>query len=167
MRLPTEILDPYLDSAPVDIAAAAAALGIAVIPANLAPNEAINLEMAEDGTWRAYLNRRMLETQIRFAVAHVVAHFVLHRDLVEPLISGKRVHRENLVFRSEFDDDIERQANRYAASLLLPTALVRAVPWIGTADTMALRIADTFGVNLPVARLRMDKLALRPAAIPA
>jgi Zn-dependent peptidase ImmA (M78 family) len=167
MRLPTEILDPYLDSAPVDIAAAAADLGIVVLSANLAPNEAINLEMAEDGTWRAYLNRRMLETQSRFAVAHVVAHFVLHRDLVEPLIAGKRVHRENLVFRSDLDDVIERQANRYAASLLLPAALVRAVPWIGTADTMALRIADTFGVNLPVARLRMDDLAIRPAAVSA
>ena len=167
MRLPTEILDPYLVSAPVDLAAAAADLGIVVLSANLAPNEAINLEMAEDGTWRAYLNRRMLPTQTRFAVAHVVAHFVLHRDIVEPLIAGKRVHRENLVFRSDLDDDIERQANRYAASLLLPAALVRGVTWIGTADTMALRLADAFGVNLPVARLRMDELALRPQDIPA
>lgn len=167
MRLPTEILDPYLCSTPVDIGAAAAALGIAVIPANLAPNETINLELDEDGTWRAYLNRRMLETQTRFAIAHVVAHFVLHRDLVEPLIAGKRIHREDLVFRSGLDDDIERQANRYAASLLLPAALVRAVAWIGTRDTMALRLAQTFGVNLPVARLRMDDLAIRPVAVPA
>jgi Zn-dependent peptidase ImmA (M78 family) len=160
--LPLDTLRPFLASAPVDVSGAATALGIAVIPAaNLDPHEALNLESDDDGRWRAFISRHLRPEQVRFAIAHVIAHWILHRDLVDPLVAGKRILRESLTYRSALDDAIEHQANRYTATLLMPAQLVRRIDWIGNADTMALRIANTFGVPLPVARLRMVELGLR------
>lgn len=168
MILPIDTLGPFLASAPVDVRGAASALGIAVIPAaNLDPNEALHLESDDEGRWRAFISRHLRDEQIRFAIAHVIAHWILHRDLVDPLVAGKRILRESLTYRSPLDDAIERQASRYAATILMPTPLVRDLAWIGTADTMALRVATAFGVPLPVARLRMEELGLRRAAAPA
>lgn len=161
--LPTEILAPYLVHVPVDLGAAAQALKIDVMAAVLPPGDTIHLELGrgrDARRWRAFLNRTMSRTQVRFATAHVIAHFILHRDLIEPEMAGCRIHREDYRFRSRLDDAIERQASRYAMSLLVPVKHARAIPCEGDEDAMARQIASVFDIALPLARLCVEDYGL-------
>ncbi len=157
----------FLESHPVDVDAMAAMLSIAVTSATLRSTEAFTLEAGPEDGWRLFVNRTLLDAQRRLAVAHGIANRVLHAGLIAPLIADQRVHRKDLHRRSELPDAIEEQADEYAAAVLMPAPAMIGMRWIGTRDTMALRVARTFGVPLPQARIRMARLGIAPPHDPA
>ncbi len=85
-------------------------------------------EMALAGflTWRmgagwAFVNGSSILSRRRFSAAHELGHAVLHRDSMSGFIRDVTV--------SETDEDEsqrEREANRFAAELLMPEAVCRA-----------------------------------------
>ena len=98
----------------------------------------------------------------RFTIAHELGHWHLHRE--------SDVHARGLFCRSEdvggADQEmraaraIEAQANRFAAALLMPEALVRA-----EAERWKLNVhvlAKRFGVSLPAMHLRLVTLGVLP-----
>jgi Zn-dependent peptidase ImmA (M78 family) len=55
----------------------------------------------------------------RFTAAHELGHFVLHRELV-----GDRIEDNFLLRSNKLSDNVEVEANKFAADLLMPYALI-------------------------------------------
>ncbi|MHC2086212.1 ImmA/IrrE family metallo-endopeptidase [Methylobacterium sp. CM6244] len=149
-RLPTEIIEPFLRTVPVDVYGMARALGVAVSKTPMASDVSGKIECEINGPCRITINSTHSETRQRFTLAHEIAHFVLQRDLIGDGIV------DNGLYRSLQPLLIESQANRYAASLLMPVPLVRQAWENGAHDEYAL--ASVFDVSPAVAKIRMKEL---------
>ena len=85
----------------------------------------------------------------RFSIAHEVGHFVLHPGRLAPERSGMA----NEAMRFE-----EREADSFAAELLMPEHMVRRAALQDGAD--ASRLADRFEVSEAAMSLRLRRLGL-------
>lgn len=149
-----EILGQHLNRAPVDVHAIVRALGLDLV---------VNHEMGENsgkiersstaaGGYRITINGQHSRTRQRFTIAHEIAHFILHRDLIGDGIV------DDALYRSNRGDEIERQANIYAAAILMPAPLVRQKYREGIRSYATMAMA--FDVSYQVAEIRMKDLRL-------
>ena len=93
------------------------------------------------------VNRAHPKTRRRFTIAHEVAHFLLHRELIGDGIT------DDALYRSEIGSSIEAQANRFAASVLMPWPLVREAVQSGV-DTVP-ELAKRFAVSNSAMSIRL------------
>lgn len=99
----------------------------------------------------------------RFSVAHELGHYFLDTHNAA-LRGGKAAHVSLSEFRTH--DSLEREADAFAASLLMPTK--QAKPIINAAEPSLARLsalADQFGTSLVSAAFRTVKLSHFPCAI--
>jgi Zn-dependent peptidase ImmA (M78 family) len=85
----------------------------------------------------------------RFSIAHEIGHYVLHKP--------KRIHVDKQTFyrnykSSEGLDEIEIDANRFAAAILMPTELVnfqlnQYVDFIDSNEDVVLKLSKLFEVS--------------------
>ena len=148
-----DIVGRFLKTIPVDLDRMARALGVSVHRVSLGGDIAGKIERAERG-YRITLNANDNPRRQRFTLAHEIAHFVLHRDLIGDGIT------DSGLYRSSLKDDIERQANRYAADLLMPAAKVREL-WREDVRSIA-GMADRFDVSSEAAEIRLKYLGYGP-----
>ena len=73
---------------------------------------------AEGETFSIYVNATHSNTRQRFTIAHELAHWILHRELI-----GDGVLDDGL-YRSGLPVQIEVEANRFGGDLLMPKSLV-------------------------------------------
>lgn len=83
-------------------------------------------------------------------MAHEIAHFALHRDLIESGII------DDTMYRSELSDVYEVQANKMAADILMPIRLVKKQRELLGGDVGAL--ARVFQVSQASMKIRLDGL---------
>ncbi len=137
-----QTVDRYKESAPVKVVALAKELGIEVRKTNQWDNDTSGA-IVKDANDRhtIWTNAKHPENRRRFTIAHEIAHFVLHRDVI-----GDGV-RDDALFRSELGGILERQANAYAADLLMPWPLVEQCILGGAASieelAASLRVSKT------------------------
>jgi len=135
---------------PVDLDGMARALGVDVVTDPTLPEGiAGKIERADRG-YRITLNGREGRRRQRFTLAHELAHFILHRDLIDDGIT------DSVMYRSRMSDEIESQANRFAADLLMPASAMRAL-WRQGIKSFA-GMAAKFDVSTEAARIRMQDL---------
>lgn len=103
-----------------------------------------------------YLNSYHHPNRRRFTLAHEIAHFILHRDLIESGLT------DNTLYRSGLPEPHEVQANRLAAEMLMPDKLLRQYYREGH-DTRSL--ASLFGVSEAAMRIRLDTLNLQQESL--
>ncbi|TFZ57131.1 ImmA/IrrE family metallo-endopeptidase [Methylorubrum sp. Q1] len=114
---------------------------------------------ADPGGWLIVSNVLATPGRRRFTVAHEFAHWVLHRHLLPP--EGIYCSEEDVSRRN--GEDIEKEADTFAAALLMPLHDLRrqidprAKPTL--ADLGAL--ADRYGVSLMAATLRWLEITER------
>jgi Zn-dependent peptidase ImmA (M78 family) len=149
-RLPVEIVGEFMKSAPVDVIALAASLGLSVDRKPMPDDVSGEIVCARNGPCRITVNSIHPTTRQRFTIAHEIAHYVLHRDLIGDGI------RDSGLYRSRLTDTVEKQANRYAAEILMPWRLVIDAFSEGTRD--ATSMARRFNVSPAVAEIRMSEL---------
>jgi hypothetical protein len=89
----------------------------------------------------------------RFTIAHEIGHFVLHRDLIEVGLV------DDELYRSDLSNDLERQANYFAAQLLLPAEWVRQ---FYKGEKSLSKLAEIFDVSENALRIRLKELRLAP-----
>ena len=89
------------------------------------------------------------ERRRRFTIAHEIGHFVLHPERLRPERGGG----VNAAWQAQ-----EREADQFAAELLMPEDLVRQAVVEQGAD--ASRLADRFDVSLAAMRTRLRHLGL-------
>lgn len=94
-----------------------------------------------------YVNKDHPETRRRFTIAHEIAHFVLHQDLIGDGITDDGLYRSNLSLTNE------THANRFAADLLMPWHLVDREIKNGR-DTVS-ELAGLFNVSMQAMSIRL------------
>lgn len=157
---PMAVVTRHQATAPVNLDAIARDLGIRVYSQPLGSNVAGKLVRANDSNGRAafsiYVNATDHPNRRRFTQAHEIAHFILHRDLIE------RGLVDDVMYRSDLSGAYETQANRLAADILMPIPLMRKM-WerIPSAGGMA-RI---FGVSEEAMRIRLDSISLNQLSL--
>jgi hypothetical protein len=106
------------------------------------------LEPVGDGH-RIVLHGRSSERRRRFTIAHEVGHFVLHPQRLAPQRNGGG----NAAWQAQ-----EREADQFAAELLMPEDLVREAVLVHGVDTD--RLADRFEVSRRAMQTRLKWLGL-------
>jgi IrrE N-terminal-like domain len=89
------------------------------------------------------------ERRLRFTIAHEIGHFVLHKE---------RALSERGGPTSQHTARLEREADQFAAELLMPEHLVRQAALEHGADPR--RLADRFDVSVQAMNIRLRRLGL-------
>jgi Zn-dependent peptidase ImmA (M78 family) len=109
----------YQEKLPVPVGLIAKELGIKVLKSTMPGS--ISGEIREvDGIVTIKVNRHDTKERQRFTIAHEIAHFLLHR---ERLVGGIT---DDVLYRSRLSDDLEREANRLGADIIMPASLIDA-----------------------------------------
>lgn len=112
-------IDEYLLEYPVKLGAIAKEFGVRVLLSTL-PRGTSGQIGQENGEFVIRINRHEAKHRQRFTLAHELAHFFLHRDLVV----AEGGWSENVLLRSGQPASIEYQANRLASDLIIPSAML-------------------------------------------
>lgn len=150
-----QIIASYQRVAPVDVISIANSLGINVwqqelldppVSGMLRPD---HLNGGKNG-FSIIVRKGDTAMRKRFTVAHEIAHFILHRDLVKDGIVDDVMYRSGLSTREEVE------ANKMAADILMPYSLIEFLVAQGykTVSALAskLEVSDTamsIRLNIP------------------
>jgi Zn-dependent peptidase ImmA (M78 family) len=120
----SEVLDRYWDGClPVDVVGIAQRMGLSVESVDVLDNGASGeIEQAADGSFVIRFVRAEPEVRQRFTVAHEIGHFALGH-----LRGSQRMFRDSVADFSTGARGLERQANAFAAALLMPARIVEYV----------------------------------------
>ncbi len=94
-----------------------------------------------------YVNATHPIVRRRFTVAHEIAHFILHRNIIDEAIT------DDALYRSGLSNSIEAAANRLAADILMPWHLINGAVEAG-ASTL-LDLAHYFDVSQTAMAVRL------------
>jgi hypothetical protein len=153
VETPGQVIAKYQTQAPVDVVAIALDLGINVWAMDLP--DSISGKIFKDpvngGSRTGFsiaVNSLHSTVRQRFTVAHEIAHFILHRQKLE---SGDLV--DDAMYRSGLSSKEETAANRMAADILMPFALIRSLISAGITDPQSL--ASKLQVSLAAMKIRL------------
>ncbi|MEP2891374.1 ImmA/IrrE family metallo-endopeptidase [Tateyamaria sp.] len=142
----------------VPIGAIARELGLSIKVANLGPGISGQISSV-DGNYVIKVNRFEAKERQRYTIAHEIAHFLLHRDVIDSSINGIS---DNVLYRSGAPEHIEFEANRLAADILMPTDKVKSkLAEFGGAisEAVIVEIANYFRVSKAAMEIRLGNLA--------
>jgi Zn-dependent peptidase ImmA (M78 family) len=150
---PGQIIAKHQTQAPVDVVAIAAELGVNVWETKTLPSS-ISGKIFKDplnGGFSGFsilVNAGHSLTRKRFTIAHELGHFLLHRERLD---NGEMI--DDAMYRSGVTAKEETEANRFAAELLMPFALVRSLLAAGISAPE--QLAAKLQVSLPAMRIRL------------
>lgn len=108
------------------------------------------------------INKEKPQNRINFTLAHEIGHYFLHQDVIKKddvIDSEDVIEASNVLFRLDtaLATVIEKEANNFAASLIMPESLVRRA-WkaYGTVEGCA----KLFQVSLVAMSIRLERLGL-------
>jgi Zn-dependent peptidase ImmA (M78 family) len=134
-----------LVTTPLDAEGLASTLGLKIVRMPMASGTSGFLR--QDGTtWIIGVNSLHHPNRQRFTIAHEIGHYMLHRDHA-PFEDG-------LLFRNENTDGREREANQFAALLLMPEAEFK----IALEESNIDEVAKKFKVSSQAAEYRRDRI---------
>lgn len=146
------ILDGATEVLPVDVLGAAKKLGVHVYSAKLA--DKVSGVLVRDPSYGSesgfviFVDQDEPAYRQRFTAAHELGHFVLHKDAI-----GDRVE-DNYLLRSEgMSNKQEAEANKFAASLLMPMDMIEAE--MASGNTTISGLARKFQVSPTAMSIRL------------
>jgi predicted transcriptional regulator len=145
-------IQAFQQAPPIDVSAIAKSFGINVWEdRNL--GSAVSGKLFQDrvngGTsgYSIVVNANEAFVRRRFTVAHEIAHFLLHRDLIREGVE------DDTFYRSKLSSALETQANAMAANILMPYVLINQAVAQGI-NTVA-GLATLFQVSQDAMKVRM------------
>ena len=146
---------------PVDVHGLASKLGIRVVAKALTDQISGAIEHRNDG-WVIIVNKNHSDNRQRFTVAHEIGHFVLHYRKLGNGTNDSKLYRaddRDGMYENWLDVEHEREANGFAAGILMPPQLVRRQyrAMQGLNDVPG-RMAPLFGVSDAAMRYRIKEL---------
>lgn len=156
-------------AAPVPVEHIALRLGLTVERAQLG-DDVSGILVVRDGRGLIGVNAAQSATRQRFSIAHEVGHFQLHRKAMPVFIDTQFTRPYLAAFRdarsATGEDRREREANAFAAALLMPEALVRdAVAQLAVDvedDAAVVQLAKRFDVSRQAMTFRLVNLLAAP-----
>lgn len=136
-----DIIARHQQVAPVSLEAIARDLGIEVIITRLSPDDPGHLtrDAGSRSGYAIYVNSTNASYAQRFALAKEIAHYALHRDLIE---QGVVRNTAEITNSSDFFDS---QATNFAAHILMPIHLVEK--YRGEIGEGYTELQEIFGVS--------------------
>ena len=161
-KIPEQIIRRFQKDAPVDVRALAEELGVKVWESKVLPpgiSGKLFKDLVNGGTegFSIQVNATDAFVRKRFTVAHEIAHFILHREKIGPVIMDDVWYRSGLSTREE------GEANRLAADILMPAHLIRRYAMLSQDDPKTL--AERFQVSVAAMNIRLDEMARNPLAL--
>src|SRR3546814_13450473 len=88
-------------------------------------------ERGGESGFAIYVNGSHPRVRRRFSIAHEIAHFALHRNLIGDGVTDDAMYRSNL------SSAVEVQSNRMAAAIMMPRSDKRRVGkgWVSTGNS--------------------------------
>ena len=156
-----ELLDTKnLFNAPVNLDNLAKKLGIRVEHEDL-ENEVSGFLVAKEGRSTVVLNKNHPPNRKRFTLAHEIGHYVLHKELDEVFLDANLTYFRSKDY-SGADSQIEREANCFAAELLMPKRIIAKLIKDNNMDISDesdfSNLAKTFKVSERALAIRLMKL---------
>lgn len=149
-----DIIRAHQDEAPIKLAALAREMGLELKASTLGVGISGEIRPIEghEGRFLIKINRHDPPRRQRFTVAHEIAHYLLHRDQIGAGL------RDDVLYRSSLSDLREAEANRLAADILMPQALVKE--WLENARLLHIEdvvsyLADHFEVSEASMKIRL------------
>jgi IrrE N-terminal-like domain len=119
------LIKSHQQEAPVEVVRIAQGLGLEVwedeLPVGISGKIFSDPENGGSSGFSITINSTEPPVRKRFTVAHEIAHFILHRDKI-----GSGIEDDTL-YRSKLTNLIEAEANRLAASILMPFPLIESL----------------------------------------
>lgn len=149
-----EIVKKYMQDIPVKLGALASDLGLEVFKSPLKPGISGLIEPSESALsgYRIKINRHESVERQRFTLAHEIAHFLLHRELIRGGVVDNTMYRSNLSSRHEIE------ANKLASMIIMPDraveALKRELADVSTEERIS-RMATALRVSEPAMRIKL------------
>lgn len=143
-----------LSEYPVRLGEIANRLGVKVLLSTL-PRGTSGQIGQEGGEFVIRINRHEAKHRQRFTLAHELAHFLLHRDLIDE----EGGWSENVLLRSGQPADIEYEANRLASDLVIPSALLAeaTAEYSGPMTSEVIEdLARRFGVSTAAMEIKLQ-----------
>jgi Zn-dependent peptidase ImmA (M78 family) len=109
------------DNVPVPVGRVAEALNLDVMSTTLATETSGLIRRMTNGLYEIQVNNTDVAVRQRFTVCHEIAHYLLHRDLIDA--DGIT---DTILYRSKLSNKQEAEANRLGAAILLPWSKVLA-----------------------------------------
>lgn len=113
-------IDRYLSEYPVKLGQLARDLGLSIKVSSMGTGVSGQITN-EEGLYVVRVNRNEARERQRFTIGHEIAHFLLHRTIIDSSPDGIK---DNVLYRSGAPERIEYEANRLAADLVMPMALI-------------------------------------------
>ena len=135
-----------LPDKPVPVAELAEDFGLDVWRAKLPPGVSGAIRRTENG-YAIYADRGDPETRRRFTYAHELAHYLLHREQIGDGLN------ENVLFRSNLENNLEVEANKLAADILMPMPMLNTLA--ETRKYGVRELAEIFGVSRAAMLIRL------------
>jgi Zn-dependent peptidase ImmA (M78 family) len=113
-----KIIDKHHVKFPIPLGLIAKELGLIVKLATLPANISGEIKY-EGGVFVIRVNRHDVKARQRYTLAHEIAHFLLHKDYIGDGIS------DDVLYRSSLSNNLEVEANRLGADLIMPWHLIQ------------------------------------------
>jgi hypothetical protein len=145
----------YATDVPVRVFDLARELGLGPTFVALPNNISGLIRRRPTAEWEIVINSAHSENRQRFTAAHEIGHFIFHRDRLANGVSDTLAFRADEVEMPNPDIgwEQERQANNFAANLLIPTNYLRAAQAAGIVSDEDL--AREFQVSRAAMRIRL------------
>lgn len=135
---------------PLDVEAVAKSLGIHLQYSPLQNDLSGILRMnPDDGQWQMIVNASHHPKRQRYTIAHELGHFCLHRY-------GVKTFEDKIFFRATPSNQMEWEANEFAANILMPEDEFRA--FVRDGITSVDELANEFSVSSLALRIRAKEL---------
>ena len=115
------VLEDYTTEYPVKLGALAHDLGLSIKVSSMSTGASGQIRN-ENGHYVIRVNRYEARERQRFTIAHELAHFLLHRHIIDSSVDGIT---DNVLYRSGKPEYTEFEANRLASEIVMPAALLR------------------------------------------
>lgn len=156
IRSNLDVLSEFTETLPVDVKSAAEAIGVRVFFDELPKGVSGKIQKDEKGGYYIVANKDEPNVRQRFTIAHELGHFMYHRSLIGDGVADSPAYRapdENIYEKTPLEPLHERQANQFAANMLMPLAQIREIEKRHPSITVA-ELADKFNVSEDAMRIR-------------
>ena len=130
---------------------------------NFENDEVSGVILYKEEKFNILINKSKAKTRQHFTIAHELGHYFLHSDIIkseEIIVDGDNFLDGNqILYRLDKTkrNEIETEANNFAASLIMPEELVRkAWSTVGGVE----ECAKIFQVSILAMSIRLDRLGL-------
>ena len=105
--------DKGIKISPLDLPELTQSLGIAMLLEPMKDEQSGSLTKDKSGNWVMKVNSLHHPNRQRFTISHELGHFIKHRNQHDSF-------KDSTFFRNGDSNHIEREANKFAAELLMP-----------------------------------------------